>query len=141
VPPDEIDEQAEVEWLERDTREWVLLAYQSDQLTARMTCTYLEAGGVEGRVATNQGRYCVEVPVEMLETALTVYTPSESGVLPAMQEETRKTGIHTGRHLREQLSRQATVEPRRGHFPLGKWVLRIAVLAVLAGLILLLLGD
>ena len=50
--------------------------------------------------------------------ALTVYTPSESGVLPAMQEETRKTGIHTGRFLREQLAKQsAPDEPRR--FPLA----------------------
>jgi hypothetical protein len=139
VPPDEIDEHSDIQWFERDAREWVLLAYQPDQLTARMTCTYLEAGGVEGRVATSQGRYCVEVPAAMLEVALTVYTPSESGVLPAMQEETRKTGIHTGRFLREQLAQRA--EPARERAGAGKWLLRLVVIAILVALLLLIFAG
>lgn len=140
MTPDEAEESADFEWVERDARQWVLLAYQPDQLTARMTCTYLEAGGVEGRVASLQGRYCVEVPAEQLDVALTVYTPSESGVLPAMQEETRKTGIHTGRFLREQLAKHsAPGEARR--FPMAKWLLRVVVVAVLVALLLLLFAS
>ena len=139
---DEADNEADIQWLERDARDWVLFVNQPDQLTARMTCTYLETGGVEARVSSLAGRFCVEVPAHQLEAALSVYTPGESGILPAMQEETRKTGIHTGRHLREQLT--AKTEPataqRQGN-RLLKWVLRLIVLAILAALILLIFGD
>jgi hypothetical protein len=135
-------DEADIEWLERDAREWVLFVNQPDQLTARMTCTYLETGGVEARVSTQAGRFCVEVPVHQLETACTIYTPADSAITPPMQEESRKTGIHTGRHLREQMARQAEPEkpvPQGGR--LAKWVLRLIVLAILAALILLIFGD
>jgi hypothetical protein len=74
-----------------------------------------------------------------MEMAREVYTPSESGVLPAMQEETRKTGIHTGRHLRAQLARQAAPEPRGS--VLGTWLLRLVVVAILVGLLLLVFAS
>jgi hypothetical protein len=139
VPP---DEDTDIEWLERDARAWVLFVNQPDQLTARMTCTYLETGGVEARVSTHAGRYCVEVPVHQLETACTIYMPGDSAITPPMQEESRKTGIHTGRHLREQLAKQAeTASPARPGGRVTKWLLRLVVLAILGTLILLIFGD
>lgn len=134
-------EDTDIEWLERDSREWVLFAHQPDQLTARMTCTYLEAGGVEARVASHSGRYCVEVPAAQLENAMQVYSPVESGVLPAMQEDSRKTGIHTGTFLREQLKKQPAPKPQARGSGVGRWLLRLVVMAVLAGLIFLILSS
>ncbi|MCG3183531.1 MAG: hypothetical protein ICCCNLDF_01635 [Planctomycetes bacterium] len=127
-------EDTDIQWLERDSREWVLFAHQPDQLTARMTCTYLETGGVEARVGSQGGRYCVEVPVLQLEKAYSVYTPHDSAIAPPMQEDSRSTGIHTGRRLREQLRPQTeTARPRR----LLKWLVRLAVIGALAAVILL----
>ena len=134
------DDDTNVEWVQRDSREWVLFAHQPDQLTARMTCTYLESGGIDARVGTHAGHYCVEVPLEQLETAYTVYTPADSGVLPAM-EVSRKTGIHTGVHLRDMLKKAGSEadEPQRGRSI--RWVLRLVVVAALVGLLLLLFAD
>src|SRR5690606_20329324 len=98
------DDDTDVQWVKRDSREWVVFAMQPDQLTARMTCTYLESGGIEARVGTHSGHYCVEVPEEQFESAFQVYTPPDSGILPAM-EVSRKTGIHTGVHLKEVLKK------------------------------------
>ena len=134
------NDDTDIQWLERDSREWVLFAHQPDQLTARMTCTYLETGGVEARVGSQGGRYCVEVPASQLERAFTVYTPHDSGIEPPMQEDSRSTGIHTGRRLREQLlaSHPEKPRPRRR---LLKWLLRVIVIAALVGLLLMILQD
>ncbi|MCB9893983.1 MAG: hypothetical protein H6839_06035 [Planctomycetes bacterium] len=135
------EDDTNVEWVKRDSREWVVFAHQPDQLTARMTCTYLESGGIEARVGTQAGHYCVEVPLEQLEDAFTVYTPPDSGVLPAM-EVSRKTGIHTGVHLRDMLKNQqasGASEPRRSRRLL--WLFRLVVLAVLVALLLFLFAD
>ncbi|MCA8914360.1 MAG: hypothetical protein KDB90_03025 [Planctomycetes bacterium] len=134
------EDDTNVEWVKRDSREWVLFAHQPDQLTARMTCTYLESGGIDARVGTQAGHYCVEVPLEQLETAYTVYTPADSGVLPAM-EVSRKTGIHTGIHLREMLKNAGSEadEPERGRAL--RWVLRLVVIAALVGLLLLVFAE
>jgi hypothetical protein len=135
------EDDTNVEWVKRDSREWVLFAHQPDQVTARMTCTYLETGGVEARVGTHGGQYCVEVPLDQLETAYTVYTPPESGVLPAMEVRS-KTGIHTGVHLRDMLKNPKPAEPEKhvGGWLL-RWLLRVILLAVLAGLLLLIFAD
>ena len=134
------DEDTSIEWLERDSREWVVYAIQSDQVTARVTCTYLETGGVEARVGTHSGHYCVEVPANQLETAFTIYTPPDSGILPAV-EVNRKTGIHTGVHLRKMLKQANTESEAPAKRPMLKWLLRLVVLTVLAGLLLLFFTD
>jgi hypothetical protein len=133
------DDDTGIEWVERDSRTWVLFAHQPDQLTARMTVTYLETGGVEARVGSQGGRYCVEVPEGQLEQAYTVYTPPDSGVLPPMQEDSGKTGVHTGRRLRQRLTE--TAPPEKGYLRLGLWALRLAVIAIMAGLLLLVFAD
>lgn len=131
------DEDTDIHWHARDLREWVLFAHQPDQLTARMTCTYLETGGVEARVGSQGGRYCVEVPATQLEVAFTVYQPSDSSISPPMAEESRKTGIHTGHRLREGVLKLANPEPETRPNPLLKWLLRFIVIAALVGLLLL----
>jgi hypothetical protein len=140
MPADKADDPSDVQWTERDTREWVLFAYQPDQLTARLTCTYLETGGVEARVGTQNGRYCVEVPFEQYEDAFVVYTPPESAIVPPMQEAHSKTGIHTGRRLREQLKARDP-EPERPPRKALKWLIRLAVIAAVTVVMLLLLSD
>lgn len=132
------DEDTSIEWIERDARNWVLFALQPDQVTARMTVTYLETGGIEARVGTQQGHYCVEVPEQQLEEAYSVYTPPESGVMPPMQEDSRKTGVHTGVHLKIRLTQAARKKRMRG---LGKWVLRIVVLGTLIALVMLVFAS
>ncbi|MBZ0134843.1 MAG: hypothetical protein K8I27_00555 [Planctomycetes bacterium] len=130
------DDDTSIEWLERDSRPWVLFALQPDQLTARMTITYLEAGGIEARVGTTSGHYCVEVPQGQLEQARAVYTPAESGVMPPMQEISRKTGVHTGVHLKLRLTEPRRKERKRA---IGKWALRLAVVAGITALLLLII--
>jgi hypothetical protein len=131
-------EDTDIQWIERDAREWVVFAWQPDQLTARMTCTYLETGGVESRVGSQGGRFCVEVPILQLEKAYSVYTPHDSAIAPPMQEDSRSTGIHTGRRLREQLlGQQESPPPRR----LLKWLLRLALVGAAAAVILLALES
>lgn len=132
------DDDTGIEWIERDRRNWVLFAHQPDQITARMTVTYLEAGGVEARVGSQGGSYCVEVPETQLENAYSVYTPPESGVLPPMQEESRKTGVHTGVHLKIRLTKATRQRRMRSA---GKWLLRVLVVAILAGLILVIFAG
>ena len=103
-----------------------------------MTVTYLESGGVEARVGSQHGHYCVEVPETQLEEAYAVYTPPESGVMPPMQEESRKTGVHTGVHLKIRLT-EASRKKRVQR--LGKWALRLVVIAVLTGLLLVIFAG
>lgn len=137
---DNADDPSDVQWTERDTREWALFAYQPDQLTARLTCTYLETGGIEARVGTQSGRYCVEVPFDQYEDAFVVYTPPESAILPPMQEAHSKTGIHTGRRLREQLMTREVERAKPPRTAL-KWLIRLVVIAAVTVVMLLLLSD
>ncbi|MCA8918500.1 MAG: hypothetical protein KDB32_05435 [Planctomycetes bacterium] len=131
------NDDTDIYWIERDSREWVMFTHQPDQLTARMTCTYLETGGVEARVGSLGGRYCVEVPAAQLELAFTVYQPVDSAIMPPMAESSRKTGIHTGQRLRDEM-RKRNPSGRKLHLSLGmKWVLRLAAIAGLALLLLL----
>ena len=132
------DDDTSIEWIARDSRNWVLFAHQPDQVTARMTVTYLETGGIEARVGSQHGHYCVEVPEGQLEEAYTVYTPPESGVMPPMQENSAKTGVHTGRRLRLGLTEPGRKERTR---TVGKWLLRALVLAILTALVLVILAG
>lgn len=132
------DDDTSIEWIERDSRNWVLFAHQPDQVTARMTVTYLETGGVEARVGSQHGHYCVEVPEGQLEEAYAVYTPPESGVMPPMQEDSRKTGVHTGVHLKIRLT-EANRKKRRRR--LGIWALRLVVIAILTALLLVIFAG
>lgn len=133
-----------VEWLERDSRDWEVLSHTHDQMTARMACTYLETAGVEARVGTSGGRYCVEVPADQLERALQVHAPADSEIAPPLEESGKKTGIHTGHRLREALKNPEAEPPPKQPRSVErtiKWVLRVAVLAILAALLLLIFAT
>lgn len=127
----------DIHWIERDSREWVLFTHQPDQLTARMTCTYLETGGVEARVGTEGGKYCVEVPISQFEQAFTVYQPADSSIVPPMAESSRKTGIHTGQRLRDEILKRNTPSSQRRLNRGLKWALRLILITGLAVLLLL----
>jgi hypothetical protein len=131
------EEDTDIRWVERDSREWVLFAHQPDQLTARMTCTYLETGGVEARVGSQGGNYCVEVPATQIDRAFAVYQPADSNITPPMDEQSRKTGVHTGKHLRESILKQARKQERKRRNPALLWLLRVLVIGALVALLLL----
>lgn len=133
------DDPGPIEWFERDTRDWIPLAHTPDQVSARMTVTYLEASGFEARVGSEGGQFTVEVPYEQYEDALNHYQPMDSSVSPPMQEATSKTGVHTGRHIRERIAareeEQLPERPRRGGI-----VLKLLLLLALAALVLIVLA-
>lgn len=140
------DDPSDIEWLERDSREWITLTNAPDQMAARMTCTYLESHDIEVRVAPRQGRYCVEVPASQLEYALRFHTPNDSDISPPMQESGKKTGIHTGLMLRNSFQSPGKVVAPKKPLPakepyLMKWLLRLIVLGTLLALALLIFSD
>ncbi|MCC7509726.1 MAG: hypothetical protein IT464_10155 [Planctomycetes bacterium] len=133
-------DESNVEWVPRDAREWVPLTYVPDQVTARMTITYLEAAGIEARVGSQGGRFTVEVPLDQFEEAVSVHQPLDSAIAPPMQETASKTGVHTGRHIRERMTARETEQDAEPEQPSRSWagiVLKLAV--VLAAVVLLLI--
>ena len=67
----------------------------------------------------------------------------DSEIAPPMQEDARKTGVHTGRRLREAMkhlpeddAESAPVAPK-----LIKWAIRIVILAILVALLLLIFAS
>lgn len=134
MPDDDSDA---IEWVERDTRDWVPLAHSADQVSARMIATYLEASGFEARVGTEAGQFTIEVPYEQYEEASAHYQPMDSSISPPMQEASGKTGVHTGRHIRQRMAAhdEPEVGPRR-----GGWALKLILVLAVAALVLLLLA-
>lgn len=135
-------DESNVEWVPRDAREWVPLTYAPDQVTARMTITYLESAGIEARVGSQGGRFTVEVPLDQFEEAVTVHQPLDSAIAPPMQETASKTGVHTGRHIRERMTaRESELEPEpevQGRRWVGTVLKLIAVVAAVVLLLILL---
>lgn len=131
-----------VQWVERDTREWVLLAEQPDLVMARMLVTYLETSGIDARVGSVGGRYCVEVPDDQYTDAIAVHEPAEDFAPPMQEERSSKTGVHTGRRIRAGLGDTAGPDtgPGSGRIWL-RWLLRVAAIAVAAILLLVLFAS
>jgi len=121
-----------VEWVERDRRNWLALAPMPDMLTARMFVTMLESNELEGRVGTQGGRFTIEVPEEHYEAALALYEPGESGVHPPLEEARQKTGIHTGRRIKQEMATRAL--ERRPPSRL-RWIALAVALAVSVALV------
>ncbi len=140
-------DESNVEWVPRDAREWVPLTYAPDQVTARMTITYLESAGIEARVGSQAGRFTVEVPLSQFEEAVSVHQPLDSAIAPPMQESASKTGVHTGRHIRERMiSRESEHDVGEGdntEEPSRRWVgmvLKLAAILAAVALLLILLN-
>lgn len=135
-------DESNVEWVPRDAREWVPLTYAPDQVTARMTITYLEAAGIEARVGSQGGRFTVEVPLDQFEEAVSVHQPLDSAIAPPMQETASKTGVHTGRHIRERMTaRESELDSEpESEQPGRRWVgTLLKLVAVVAAVVLLLI--
>ncbi|MBX3474162.1 MAG: hypothetical protein KF754_07245 [Planctomycetes bacterium] len=120
-------EETNVEWLERDRRQWLALANMPDMLTARMFVTMLESNELEGRVGTNNGQFVIEVPAEQYEAALAVYHPGESGITPPLEEARQKTGIHTGRRIKHEMATRALQRKQLSFKAIMVWLLMVAV--------------
>jgi hypothetical protein len=130
------DDDSSVDWVKTDHRKWVPVTWHRDEITARMNVTYLDSHDIEARVGHVDDYFCVEVPFECLDEAAAMSEGMESGIVTPLQEERTKTGVHTGRHIRERLAAHGRKQsPRR--LP---WALALAVLiVVIAGIILILL--
>lgn len=125
------DSETSVEWVERDRRSWLALATMPDMLTARMFVTMLEGNELEGRVGTTGGQFTIEVPEEQYEAALALYQPGESGLHPPLEEARQKTGIHTGRRIKQEMATRALERNQPGRL---RWVLVAVALAASAAL-------
>ena len=126
-----------VDWVARDTRQWVAMDTEPDQLTARMVCTMLVANGLEARVASHDARFCVEVPEDHLEMANEVRGGYAEGAL-AMQEQSADTGTRTKQLIKERFAKTDRVR-KREWTALAVWLIRIAVLTIAATVAWLLL--
>ncbi len=124
----------------RDRRTWLELTRTRNQLTARMTCTYLEEAGVEARVRTQDGHYCVEVPEYQFDDALLACEPADSNIVPAMTESQRQTDMHVPPPLQESLKnpKQLSEEERLTRAAvILRWTFRIIVILILIALLLI----
>lgn len=131
-------EQIPVEWVPREQRDWVELAPQPDELSARMICTYLEAAGIEARVTCGEGGCVVEVPDLQYGHALQVYQPQDSSIAPPLEESRHQTSVHTGRRIRAQLagSPESARGPGRGALLFVVLVLLVIATIVIAVIVL-----
>ena len=127
-----------VQWVERDTREWMMLAEQPDLVMARMLVTYLETSGLDARVGSVGGKYCVEVPEDQYQDAIAIHEPGEDYPPPMQEERSSKTGVHTGRRIKAGLQDAPSGDKGR---PWLRWVLRVGVIAVLCALLLILFAS
>lgn len=131
-------EQIPVEWVPREQREWVELAPQPDELSARMLCTYLEAAGIEARVTCSANGCVVEVPDLQYGHALQVYQPVDSSIAPPLEESRHQTSVHTGRRIKAQLAaKSGELPPRRSRLALLLVVLALAAAAVVIAVMVL----
>lgn len=118
-----------------DSRPWEAICAESDMITARLVCTYLEAEDIETRVTELGGRFHVEVPTEYYEMALRVHGAegfADGPSAPVVHEVTRPTSIKTVRRMREALaSRGIKVGPPPAQFTPPPRRLKLAWLFVL----------
>ena len=127
-----------VDWVARDTRQWVALETEPDHVTARMVRTMLQANGLDARVASHGGAYCLEVPEDSFEMAMEVRGGQAEGT-PAMQEQRVVTGTRTKQLIKDNFAKTDRVR-KRELTTLAVWLIRVAALAIAATLAWLLLS-
>lgn len=135
-------ESKRIKWEPRDTRDFEVLSAEEDQLTARLVCTFLESNGIEARVGSRNGRFIVEVPVELLPQARALHgeDPSESNIvnLPPLQEvSTVRSSQTTVRRIRAELTRRgvATEAPAPPKSRRARHVMVLVVLVAALGVV------
>lgn len=133
-----VTEEPPIEFIE-DDRKWVPLCTQADEVSARLTITWLESNQIEARLGDWDGEVCIEVPEEDYRLAVGIYDPQASRIVPPMQETSSATGKHTQRVIsaamnEQRRERQEILRQQRGRRHL-RWLIVGLLLGAATGLV------